>query len=102
MKSQTRLRARAKEVALECYINPKDDFLDKVEEELEKSITPEFMERIRSELVKKSKTSKPDTKYENDSKIDPKVENKPESKAEPKPTRDLFAEPPPKKRSESA
>lgn len=88
MKSLTKLRARAKEIALECYINPKDDFLDKVEEELEKTITPEFVERIRSELVKKNKSPKPDSKPETENKI------------ENKPPRDLFTETPTKKRSE--
>jgi hypothetical protein len=100
MKSLTRLRARAREVALESYINPKDDFLDKVEEELEKTITPEFVERIRSELVKKNKNPKSDPKYDNDHKVDPKVETKTENKAETKTPRDLFTETPPRKRAE--
>ena len=60
MKTNTRLRSKAKEIALECYVNPREDFLDKVEEELEKLITPEFVERIRNELVKKSKPLRPE------------------------------------------
>lgn len=67
MKNQNNLRKKAKEVALDSFITPKEELLDRVEEELEKYITPEFMEKIRIDLVKKQKetTSKnPENKPE--------------------------------------
>jgi hypothetical protein len=67
VKNQNNLRKKAKEVALDSFITPKEELLDRVEEELEKYITPEFMEKIRIDLVKKQKetTSKnPENKPE--------------------------------------
>jgi len=55
VKPQNRIRNKAREVALSAYINPKDEFLDKVEEELEKTITQDFLEKIRTDFVKKQK-----------------------------------------------
>jgi hypothetical protein len=93
MKSLSRLRAKAKEIALECYINPKEEFLDKVEEELEKSITPEFVEKIRSDLVKKSKTTRPEIKESKETK-------EAKDQKDQKDQKELFTEQPPKKRLE--
>jgi len=58
MKTKSRIREKAKKIALECFIYPKDEFLDRLEEELEKAITPEFIEKVRSEMLRKPKTSK--------------------------------------------
>lgn len=54
-KSRNNIRARIKEVAAESFINATDEFCDKVEEELEKTITPEFLEKVRASIIK-SKT----------------------------------------------
>lgn len=55
----TNIRGKIKEVAKTSLISPTDEFCEKVEEELEKLITPEFLEKTRTELIKKGKPGTP-------------------------------------------
>ena len=59
MKITSSIRTKAKEIALQSYINPKEELLARIEEELEKYITPEFVEKVRADLVKKQKPREP-------------------------------------------
>lgn len=47
------LRNKIKEVAKDCFINATEEFCEKVEEEVEKAITPELLEKVRSSMLKK-------------------------------------------------
>lgn len=53
------LRAKIKDVAKEALIIANDDLLERVEAEIEKQITPEFIEKIRSDIRKTPKAAIP-------------------------------------------
>lgn len=56
-KGKTRnLRMKIREVADKCLIFASDELCDKIEEELEKGITPEFLEKVRSAMIKASRS----------------------------------------------
>lgn len=56
-KKTQNIRNKIKEVAESALISATDEFCEKVEEELEKAITPDFLDKIRTEMVKKAKTT---------------------------------------------
>jgi hypothetical protein len=58
MKAKT-IKTKIKEVAKEALIDPSDAFYEKVEEELEKQITVEFLEKIRNEMLKRPNRGRP-------------------------------------------
>jgi ribosomal protein L12E/L44/L45/RPP1/RPP2 len=51
------IRAKIKEVAEAALIIPTEEIYQRVEEELEKAITPEFLDKIRVEVLKKAKAA---------------------------------------------
>jgi len=55
-KAKANTRGKIKEMAKLAMIDPSEEFYLRVEEELEKQITVEFLEKIRTELIKKSKS----------------------------------------------
>lgn len=59
--AKTNIRAKIKEVAKESLINATDEFCDRTEEEIEKTITPEFLEKVRAEMIKKARSAAPAT-----------------------------------------
>ena len=50
------IRGKIKEIARLAMIDPTEEFYQRAEEELEKQITIDFLEKIRTELIKKSKS----------------------------------------------
>lgn len=74
MKTKTKsinIRGKIKEIAKAALINPTDEFCQQAEAELEKTITPEFLEKVRADIIRKPKASpNPVTTKE------PPVENK--------------------------
>jgi len=52
------IRNRIKEVAKAALISPTEEFFQRVEEELEKLINTEFLEKVRADLIKKPKEPK--------------------------------------------
>lgn len=49
------IKAKIKEVAKIALISPNAEFFIKAQEELEKFITPEFLEKVRTEMMRKQK-----------------------------------------------
>lgn len=54
---KTNIRSKIKEVAKSIFITPTDEFCEKAEEELQKAITADFIDKVRTELVKKTKAA---------------------------------------------
>jgi len=53
------IKAKIKEIAKEALIDPTDAFYERVEEELEKQITVDFLEKIRNEMLKRPSRGRP-------------------------------------------
>jgi|LakMenEpi03Aug12_release.lakeMendotaPanAssembly.Ray.scaffolds.fasta_scaffold1866677_1 hypothetical protein len=53
------IKTKIKEIAKEALIDPTDAFFEKVEEELEKQITVDFLEKIRNEMLKRPSRGRP-------------------------------------------
>jgi hypothetical protein len=50
--AKTNIRNKIKDVAKDSFINPTDEFCERVEEELERTITPELIEKVRTAIIK--------------------------------------------------
>jgi hypothetical protein len=58
------IRTKIKEIAKESLIDPTEAFYEKVEEELEKTITTDFLEKVRNEMLKRPSRGRPAKKDE--------------------------------------
>jgi hypothetical protein len=61
MKTKANIRTKIKETARQAMIDPTEEFYQRAEEELEKGITVDFLEKIRAELIKKNKSQPAET-----------------------------------------
>ena len=60
--AKANIRNKIKEIAKGSFISATEEFCEQAEIELEKTITPEFLEKVRGELVKRTKIPTPSEK----------------------------------------
>jgi hypothetical protein len=53
------IRSKIKEIAKEALIDPTEAFFERVEEELEKQVNIDFLERIRQDMLRKPGRGRP-------------------------------------------
>jgi hypothetical protein len=55
-KQKASIRTKIKDICKAAFIDPSEEFYEKAEAEIEKIITIEFVDKIRTELLKKARS----------------------------------------------